>query len=97
MIKRIVRMRFRKKAVPRFLEIFRDSCEAIRASEGCMYLELMQDAGEPATYFTLSVWKDAEALQAYRDSELFRKTWKRTRKLFRKKAQAWSTNSYLTL
>jgi quinol monooxygenase YgiN len=90
-------MRFRKKGVPKFLEIFRDNCEAIRASEGCIYLELMQDAGESTTYFTMSVWKDADALQAYRDSGLFKKTWKQTRKLFRKKAQAWSTHSYLTL
>jgi quinol monooxygenase YgiN len=97
MIKRIVRMQFRKKAVTAFLEIFRESCESIRSSDGCMYLELMQDDDVPSTYFTLSVWKDAEALQAYRDSKLFKKTWKRTRKLFRKKASAWSTTSYLTL
>ena len=97
MIKRIVRMQFRKKSVPAFLEIFRENCEAIRGSEGCLYLELMQDADQPSTYFTLSIWKDPESLQAYRESELFKKTWKQTRKLFREKASAWSTTSYLVL
>lgn len=97
MIKRIVRMRFRKKKVPHFLEVFRESCTAIRAFEGCLYLELLQDAEDPATYFTLSFWRSKEDLEAYRKSSLFVKTWKRTRKLFRKRANAWSTTSYITL
>lgn len=97
MIKRIVRMEFRKKSVPEFLEIFRESCEAIRGFDGCLYLELMQDAADPRTYFTLSIWRDTEALDAYRHSDLFVKTWKRTKKLFRKKAEAWSATSYISL
>ena len=97
MIKRIVRMRFQKKGVKEFLEIFRESCEAIRSSDGCLYLELLQDADDPTSYFTLSIWRDSDALEAYRQSDLFRSTWKRTRKLFRKNARAWSTTSYISL
>lgn len=97
MIKRIVRMQFRKKQVPKFLELFKENCEAIRAFEGCLYLELLQDTERPNSYFTLSVWKDAEALEAYRKSRLFAKTWKRTKRLFRKQAEAWSTTSYLNV
>ena len=97
MIKRIVRMQFRKKAVPEFLEIFRESCEAIRSFDGCHALELLQDTASQGTYFTLSIWRDQEALDAYRRSELFGATWKRTKRLFRKKARAWSTTSYISL
>jgi len=97
MIKRIVRMQFRKKKVPQFLEIFRENCEAIRAFEGCVYLELLQDAEDPETYFTLSVWQSVEALAAYRNSEIFKGTWKRTKKLFRKDAKVWSLTSYIVL
>lgn len=97
MIKRIVSMQFRKKKVPEFLEIFRESCESIRAFDGCLYLELLQDAGDPQTYLTLSVWKSEEALNAYRKSELFGHTWKRTKKLFKKHAQARTLTSYIVL
>ncbi len=97
MIKRIVRMEFRKKKASQFLEIFRENCEAIRAFEGCAYLELLQDSEDPNTYFTLSVWQSEAALAGYRKSELFAETWKRTKKLFRKKASAWSLTSYIVL
>ena len=97
MVKRIVRMRFRKAKVPEFLELFRENCEAIRASPGCLYLELLQDVKAPNTYFTLSVWQSEDALAAYRASELFITTWKKTKKLFRKKANAWSVSSYIVL
>jgi len=90
-------MRFDKKKAPRFLEIFRENCTAIRAFEGCLSLELLQDTADPSTYFTLSVWRSEEDLQAYRKSELFSSTWKRTKKLFRKNAQAWSLTSYIAL
>lgn len=97
MIKRIVRMQFRKKKAPRFLEIFRENCAAIRAFEGCMSLELLHDATERNTYVTLSIWRSEEDLDAYRKSALFAKTWKRTRKLFRKRAEARSLTSYIAL
>ena len=97
MIKRIVRMQFRKKKVPDFLELFRESCEAIRAFEGCMYLELLQDAKDPDVYVTLSIWESEEALNNYRNSDLFKETWSRTKKLFSKKPKAWSMTSYIML
>lgn len=97
MIKRIVRMQFRKSKVSRFLELFRENCDAIRAFEGCLYLELLQDTEDANTYITLSIWQNAEALEAYRKSDLFAGTWKQTKKLFRKKAKAWSLTSYIVV
>ncbi len=43
-------------------------------------------------FFTFSVWTSAEHLDAYRNSELFRTTWARTKALFAEKPQAWSLN-----
>ena len=97
MITRIVRMRFRRKKIPQFLSIFRENCEAIRSFEGCLYLELLQDEHDPRTYLTLSVWQTENALDTYRKSGLFTTTWKQTRKLFRKNAEAYSLTSYIKL
>jgi quinol monooxygenase YgiN len=97
MIKRIVRMQFRKKKVPAFLELFRQTCEAIRGFEGCMYLELLQDADDPTIYVTLSIWESEDALNHYRNSDLFKDTWTRTKALFSKKPKAWSMTTYIMI
>jgi quinol monooxygenase YgiN len=96
-IKHIVRMQFRKERAAEFLKIFRENCEAIRAADGCLSLELLQDTNDPATYMTLSLWQSEEALAAYRKSAVFKSTWKKTKALFRKKAEAWSLTSYIAL
>lgn len=79
---RIVRMTFHPEAVGPFLEIFDASAPHIRAFEGCLHLELWQDTAYPNILTTYSHWHDAEDLEAYRTSELFRNTWSRTKPLF---------------
>ncbi len=90
MIKRIVKMTFRAEAVPEFLAIFEESKLKIRAFNGCQHLELLRDTSQPNTLFTLSHWQSEAALDAYRQSDLFISTWKRTKLLFAEKAEAWS-------
>ena len=90
MIKRIVKMTFRPEAVPAFLAIFEESKALIRAFEGCQHLELLRDTGQPNILFTLSHWQSGAALDAYRQSDLFLATWKKTKVLFAEKAEAWS-------
>lgn len=90
MLIRIVRMTFQPGKTANFLEIFRQSQPLIRAFEGCLHVELLQDAGNPLIYSTLSHWRDAEALENYRQSELFRTTWAETKILFADKPQAFS-------
>ena len=91
MIKRIVKLQFREEALPRFLnEVFEESKGAIRAYPGCQHMELVQDTREPNTLFTLSIWDNEAALNQYRESELFKKTWERTKALFAARAEAWS-------
>lgn len=90
MLKRIVKLTFREEALPEFLAIFEESKSSIRAFEGCRHLELLQTAGQPAVLFTLSLWENEAALDRYRQSELFKTTWEKTKVLFGGKPEAWS-------
>lgn len=88
---RIVRMTFLPEKITDFLEIFNNSKNLIRNFENCQHLELLQDADNPAIFMTYSHWKDADALENYRKSELFRTTWAKTKVLFADKPLAFSS------
>lgn len=90
MIKRIVKLTFRETETENFLKIFKSKKKKIRASEGCLHLELWQDVTTPNIFFTYSFWNSEDDLNAYRHSDLFRNTWKETKKLFSDKPEAWS-------
>jgi heme-degrading monooxygenase HmoA len=90
MIRRIVKMTFRKEETATFEAIFEESKKAIRNFPGCKALELWKAKGEDTVYFTLSEWEDESALETYRNSGLFRETWAKTKVLFADKPQAWS-------
>ena len=92
MIIRIVKMTFKPELVPVFLNIFEESAEKIRAFPGCLRLELLENADNPAVLFTYSYWNDAGDLEAYRHSDLFNATWAKTKVLFDAKPEAWSLN-----
>ncbi|MCS6820417.1 MAG: antibiotic biosynthesis monooxygenase [Microscillaceae bacterium] len=90
MLVRIVRMTFQPEKVEQFLEIFHSSKQKIKAFEGCLYLELLQDAEQPNVFCTYSRWQSAEYLEKYRQSELFQTTWAATKVLFADRPQAFS-------
>jgi len=90
MLVRIVSMHFREDACDAFLEIFNKSHGLIRASKGCRFLELLRDENDPCHFMTHSHWESEMALEKYRSSELFKKTWALTKVLFERKAEAWS-------
>ena len=97
MITRIVRMQFRAEECDAFLDIFNASKHLIRQFDGCQQLRLYTEAGLPEVYFTYSVWTSAAHLDAYRNSELFRTTWTKTKALFAGKPQAWSIEEVETV
>jgi quinol monooxygenase YgiN len=97
MLIRIVRMTFQPDKTEEFRQIFEESKHLIRAREGCLYLELWQDIQQPHVFVTHSHWTSEEALNAYRDSELFRTTWQKTKALFADRAQAFSVTSVDTV
>jgi quinol monooxygenase YgiN len=82
MLVRTVRMTFRSEAVPSFVRMFEGSAPEIRAFEGCLHLELWEDSRAPHVLSTYSLWTGEAALDAYRESELFRRTWARTKAWF---------------
>ncbi|MDH6056379.1 putative quinol monooxygenase [Umezakia ovalisporum] len=90
MLIRIVRMTFRPEAVADFQAIFNASKAQIRAFPGCRRLELLRDLDQPHVFCTYSHWDGPEALEAYRQSELFESTWAKTKALFAAKAVAFS-------
>jgi len=91
MIKRFVKLTFRPEATEAFLnEVFEPSKTLIRAFPGCRHMELLRHTELPNVWFTFSIWDSEEALDNYRQSDLFRDTWAKTKALFAEKAEAWS-------
>jgi quinol monooxygenase YgiN len=91
MITRIVQLTFQEHLVDEFIKTFEVNSEKIRAFVGCHGVDLVQDMYRPYVFFTISKWESEEALNAYRESDLFRNTWKVTKTLFSVPAHAWST------
>ena len=82
MLIRIVRMTFRPDELTTFRTLFDSASPKIRTVPGCNHLELWQDARYPNILTTYSLWDDADALHAYRHSDLFKMTWAQTKPLF---------------
>ena len=97
MLLRTVRMTFRPDRLDEFLALFRATSPQIRAFPGCGHLELWQDARFPNVLSTYSAWSDADALERYRQSDLFRTTWARTTPLFAAAPVAHSQTTLLTV
>ncbi len=91
MLIRVVRMAFLPEKVDVFLQNFNTNKANIRSFPGCLHLELWQDQVEKNTFITYSCWESEEALEEYRDSELFKNIWANTKVLFSRKPQAFST------
>lgn len=89
-LKRIVKMHFAIDKVPQFKTLFAGVKSQIAAFEGCLYLELWGDKGNPCVFFTYSIWQSEGHLEKYRQSELFQNTWAATKILFAAPPQAWS-------
>lgn len=73
-----------------FLAFFETVRDRIASFPGCTHLELCRDAGLEHVYYTFSKWESEEALETYRNSELFKDTWAKTKVLFGGKPLAYS-------
>lgn len=90
MIVRLVRMTFAPASVDRFRAHFESVAPKIRAMPGCEHLELWQDVRYPNVYTTYSHWTGEDALNAYRDTDVFRAAWADAKALFAARPQAHS-------
>lgn len=97
MLIRIVRMTFIEEKVGEFLVNFEQNKEKIRIFPGCQHLELWQDENQQNIFTTYSHWESEDALNQYRDSELFKSVWAVTKPLFAGKPFAFSSKKIVEL
>jgi len=97
MIKRIVKLTFQPDKMEDFLNIFHTNKQRIRGFDGCSYLELVREHKDGNVLFTISHWRDQEALNAYRRSDLFGGAWPKAKLLFAEKPEACSVVSVESL
>ncbi len=90
MIVRIVKMTFRKDEIEKFRSLFIEVKDKIEKFPGCHQVTLLQDIESPEIFFTHSLWDNQETLNIYRQSDLFRTTWNKTKVLFETSPEAWS-------
>ncbi|RKS50471.1 hypothetical protein BC962_2232 [Gillisia mitskevichiae] len=97
MFVRIVKMGFVPEKVETFLSDFEAIKSKVRGFKGCLFLELYRDKNNTNQFFTYSYWEDEQALQNYRDSDLFKGVWKNTKQYFNQKPEAWSVDKLVSL
>ncbi|WP_457610637.1 putative quinol monooxygenase [Lutibacter sp.] len=97
MFKRIVKMSFDIAKIDLFLENFNKNKNKIKNFEGCHHLELLRDKNNPSIFFTYSYWESEAHLEAYKNSELFKTVWAKTKTLFNNKPEAWSVDTVESL
>jgi quinol monooxygenase YgiN len=94
MITRIVKIHFQEDKIADFLSFFEQIKWEVAKQKNCGGMKLLQDKYQPNIVFTYSLWEDENALNAYRDSELFQKIWPTIKPWFKEKAEAWTVNEY---
>ena len=97
MIVRIVKMGFHENNVEDFLNNYNANKLKIRNFKGCEFLELYRDKSNPNVFFTYSYWESEADLERYRQSDLFKNVWAKTKPLFNVKPEAWSVDKIESL
>ena len=97
MLVRIVKMSFKPEFVGKFLDIFEENKTLIRGFKGCAFLELYRDKLHTNIFFTYSYWNSETDLELYRNSDIFKSVWSKTKILFNAKPEAWSVDKLESL
>ena len=90
MLKRIVKLSIENDKKQLFIDLFASNKNYIEKFKGCKSVELVQDINQKNIFFTLSIWDNEDALNNYRNSDLFKGIWSKTKTFFSDKPQAWS-------
>lgn len=94
MITRIVKLTFQEERIDDFLTFFDTINTRVSRFEGCNGMRLLRDIHHPHIVFTYSYWNSEEALNNYRDSELFGNVWSTIKPWFGGKPEAWSVDTW---
>ncbi len=89
-VTRLVRIYFQPDKVDEFLAFYQQLRPQIARQPGCISVQLLRQANDPAAFATWSVWESQAALDAYRTSEFFRSFWPQVKTWFRQPAEAVS-------
>ena len=87
-------MSFDAEKIQDFLSTFNAHKEKIKNFNGCTHLELLQDKNNHHVFFTYSHWNNEQDLENYKNSDLFKNVWSKTKILFNDKPAAWSLEKY---
>lgn len=90
MLHRFVRMSFKQECIEEFENMFNEIQSKIESFEGCHSVILLADDKEKNIFMTFSLWENEKALDNYRHSEFFTKTWTKTKLMFNDKPKAFS-------
>jgi len=90
MITRVVRLTIQEDKAKDFYALFVLTYPAIRSFKGCSHLELFTDTTFPNIFITFSRWESEQELENYRNSALFKETWRIVKAMFQDAPVAFS-------
>ncbi|MBL7926898.1 MAG: antibiotic biosynthesis monooxygenase [Bacteroidia bacterium] len=90
MIVRIVKLTIEPQHRKSFADFYGNAQHNIKQFNGCIDLQLFNDAKDENVFFTLSRWQSENDLNHYRYSDFFKKVWQTVKPMFAAKAEAYS-------
>ena len=93
-VTRIVKLTFQEEKINEFIAFFDTINTKVSRFEGCYGMKLLQDIHKKNVVFTYSFWESEDALNHYRDSDLFGSVWPTIKPWFGDKPEAWTVQTY---
>ena len=90
MLVRIVKLTFKEEELTEFYLEFETYKNNIASFPGCQGMKLLKGIDDPTVIMTYSHWDNKEALNRYRESDLFSGLWAKIKPMFGNKPEAWS-------
>ncbi|MEJ6589501.1 MAG: antibiotic biosynthesis monooxygenase family protein [Crocinitomicaceae bacterium] len=94
MLVRIVKLTISPSHLDIFFKYFDEHKLKIAAFPGCKGMKLLKGISNSNLIMTYSHWENEEALNTYRESEIFTELWSKIKPLFCEKPEAWSQEVY---
>ena len=79
MITRLVSLKCRPQDVDAFRLVLRQAFPRVTQIPGCLSLQIVGDIADPTSFYTISTWRDVDALEAYRAGPVFAEIWPRVK------------------
>ena len=90
MLVRIVKLTLKEESLEIFFEEFNKNKMKIVNFPGCQGMRLLQDVTQKNIIMTYSHWNHEQALNSYRESDVFSTLWSNIKPHFTQRPEAWS-------